>query len=144
MPDMQKTMSMLGRLYEKICKIPGIGVPLAKAWNRGMGKLLFRAPPEPGGKRRDDITGVKDYLLWSGEEMNFPFEILEDTVGPDSFEFTVGCCPYGFKAPHQAAACDAAMEMDRTLFKLLGADLIIKETAVDGAPKCKLLMKWSG
>ncbi len=142
-PDVKKMMPGLGKLYEKMCKVPLVGIPMARAVNRAMGRLLFRAP-EPGGKKADNITGVKDYLLWSGDEMDFPFEILEDTVGPESFEFTVGYCPYGYKEPHQAAACDAAMEMDRVLFKLLGADLIIKETVVDGAPKCKMLMKWCG
>jgi len=41
-------------------------------------------------------------------------------------------------------ACDAAMEMDRKLFSLLGADLTILETVIDGAPKCKMLMKMKG
>ncbi len=141
--NVEKPMLMFGKLYEKVCKIPGVGVPMTKAWNTGLAKLVYRAP-EPGGKPKDNIEGVKDYLLWSGEEMNFPFEIIEETVGPDSFEFYVGYCPYGFKHPHQDKACDAAMEMDRVLFKLLGADLIIKETVVEGAPKCRMLMKWVG
>ena len=143
MPDMSKTMSKLGGLYENICKIPLIGVPMARAMNRGMGRMIFRTP-DVGGKRKNSISEVKDHLLWTGEEMGFPFEVLEDTVGPDSFEFTVAYCPYGFKAAHQAIPCDAAMEMDRVLFKLLGADLIIKETVCDGAPKCRMLMKWRG
>ena len=144
MPNVEKPMLMFGKLYELYCKIPLVGVPMTRAWNRFLGAMVFRTKPEPGGKKRDDIAGVKDYLLWSGEEMNFPFEIIEETVGPDSFEFYVGYCPYGFKQPHQAKACDAAMEMDRVLFKRLGADLIIKETVVEGAPKCRMLMKWTG
>ena len=143
MPDMTKVMPKLGGLYETMCKIPLVGVPMTRAYNRLMGRLIFRTP-DVGGKRKNSISEVKDYLLWTGEEMGFPFEILEDTVGPDSFEFTVAYCPYGFKAPHQTIPCDAAMEMDRVLFKLLGADLIIKETACEGAPKCRMLMKWSG
>ena len=143
MPDMTKIMPMLGGLYENMCKLPLVGFPMATSLNRGLGKMAFRAP-DPGGKKAQSISEIKDYLLKTGVEMNFPFEVLEETVGPDSFEFTVGYCPYGYKKPHQAAACDAAMEMDRVLFKLLGADLIIKETVVDGAPKCRLLMKWTG
>ena len=142
-PNVEKMMPKLGKLYEGLCKIPGVGVPTARAWNRLMGRLIFRAP-EPGGKAKDSITGVKDYLLWSGEEMGFPFEIIEETVGPDSFEFYVNGCPYGFKRPEQATACDAAMEMDRTLFNLLGAELIILESAPEGAQKCRMLMKWKG
>ncbi len=144
MPDVGKAMEKMGWLYEKICKIPVIGIPLVKAWNRFLGGMIFRAPPTPKGKKAADILEVKDYLLWSGEEMNFPFEVLEETIGPDSFEFTVGYCPYGYKLPRHEVACDATMEMDRSLFGRLGAELIIKETVIDGAPKCKMLMKWQG
>jgi hypothetical protein len=139
----EKMMSTLGKLYEGLCKVPAVGVPTARAWNRLMGRLIFRAPePGPGGKARDSLMGVKDYLLRSGEEMHFPFEIIEETVGPDSFEFYVNGCPYGYKRPDQAIACDAAMEMDRTLFSLLGAELIILESAPEGVQKCRILLKW--
>ena len=74
-PNVEKMMPKLGKLYEGLCKIPWVGVPTARAWNRVMGRLIFRAP-EPGGKPKDSIGGVKDYLLWSGEEMGFPFEII--------------------------------------------------------------------
>jgi hypothetical protein len=143
MPNVKKPMLMFGRLYEWLCKIPWVGVPMAKAWNRVLGRLLFRAP-QPGGKPKDSITGLKDYLLWSGEEMGFPFEIIEESVGADSFEFYVNGCPYGYKRPDQAKACDAAMEMDRTLFTLLGGELIILESAPEGVQKCRMLMKWRG
>jgi hypothetical protein len=65
-------------------------------------------------------------------------------VGSDSFEFYVNGCPYGYKRPDQAKACDAAMEMDRKLFNLLGAELIVLESAPEGAQKCRMLMKWRG
>ena len=139
----EKMMAKLGTFYEWLCKVPGIGVPLTKAMSRGMGSLIFRAP-EPGGKAKDSIAGVKDYLLWSGEEMNFPFEVIEETVGPDSFEFYVNGCPYGYTRPDQAIPCDAVMEMDRTLFKLLGSELTILESAPEGAKKCRMLLKWTG
>lgn len=143
MPNVEKGMLMFGRIYEWLCKIPLVGVPMVKAWTRGMASLIFRAP-EPGGKPKGSIMGVKDYLLWSGKEMNFPFEIIEESVGPDSFEFYVNGCPYGFKRPDQAKACDAAMEMDRKLFRLLGADLTILESAPEGVQKCRILLKWRG
>ena len=138
----EKAMLALGRLYEGLCKIPLIGVPLARSWTRNMGRLVFYTPGS-GAKRQDSLTGVKNYLLETGKQMNFPFEIIEESVGTDSFEFYVGACPYGFNRPDQEKPCDAAMEMDRILFKLVGVDLVIKETAVQGAPKCRILMKWS-
>ena len=140
----EKMMAKLGTLYYGLCKVPWVGVPLTKAMNRATGRLIFRAP-EPGGKPKDSLEGVKDYLLWSGEEMNFPFEIIEETVGPDSFEFYVNGCPYGYTQPEHATACDAVMEMDRVLFKLLGSELIILEAApTDGVKKCRMLLKWTG
>jgi len=143
MANIEKPMLMFGRLYEWLCRIPLAGVPMVKAWNRGMGSLIFRAP-EPGGRPKDSIMGVKDYLLWSGKEMNFHFEIIEESVGPDSFEFYVNGCPYGYKRPDQAKACDAAMEMDRKLFGLLGAELTVLDSAPEGAHKCRILLKWRG
>ena len=98
MPNVEKGMLMFGRIYEWLCKIPLVGVPVVKAWTRGMASLIFRAP-EPGGKPKDSIMGVKDYLLWSGKEMNFPFEIIEESVGPDSFEFYLKPFRYGMP-PH--------------------------------------------
>ena len=139
----EKMMAKLGTFYETLCKVPWVGVPLTKAMCRGMGSLIFRAP-EPGGKPKDSIAGVKDYLLWSGKEMHFPFEVIEETVGPESFEFYVNGCPYGYKRPDQAIACDAVMEMDRKLFSLLGSELTILESAPEGAQKCRMLLKWTG
>ena len=143
MRNPERTMRMLGRLYEQLCKIPVVGVPMARAWNRNLGRLAFYTPGS-GARRQDSLQGVRAYLLETGRRMNFPFEILPESEGPDSFEFFVNGCPYGFERPDQAAPCDAAMEMDRMLFRLLGADLIIKASAVEGAPKCRIQMKWRG
>lgn len=140
-PQTEKMMLMLGRTYERLCKIPLLGEPLARSWNRNMARLIF-CTPGSGAKRQNSILGVKAYLLETGKQMSFPFEIIPESETHDSFEFYVNGCPYGFKHPDQEKACDAAMEMDRILFKLLGADLIIKETAVRGAAKCRMLMKW--
>jgi len=139
----EKTMRMLGRLYEGLCRIPLVGVPMARAWNRNLGRLVFYTPGS-GAVRQDSLEGVKAYLLETGRQMNFPFEMIPESQGPDSFEFYVNGCPYGFKRPDQALPCDAAMEMDRVLFRLLGADLIIKEVAVEGVPRCRIQMKWRG
>lgn len=142
-PQTEKAMLMLGRFYEGLCKIPLMGEPLARSFSRSMGRLIFYAPGS-GAKRQDSIRGVKEYLEETGKQMNFPFEVIPESVGPDSFEFFIRYCPYGFKRPDQEKACDAAMEMDRILFNLIGADLIIQESAVQGAPKCRIMMKRRG
>ena len=136
----EKGMLSMGKLYELYCKIPVIGVPLARLLNRIMGVIIFLTTA-PSRKRQDSIGPVKDYLLKIGKESNFPFEVIEESIGPDSFEFYVGYCPYGFKEPHQQKACDAAMDMDRTLFSMLGADLTVLEDAPHGAAKCRCLLK---
>lgn len=142
-PNTEKMMPKLGRLYELLCKIPSIGEPLARSMNRNMGRMIFYMPGS-GAKRMSSIPELKEYLLQTGREMNFPFEIIEESVGPDSFEFYVNGCPYGYNRPDQAKACDAAMEMDRVLFHLLGGELIVKESAPEGVQKCRILLKLRG
>jgi len=142
-PQTEKMMLRLGKFYEGLCKIPMIGETLARSFARSMARFAFYTPGS-GVKRQDSILGVKKYLLETGKKMNFPFEIIPESVRPDSFEFFVGYCPYGFKHPDQEKPCDAAMDMDRKLFKLIGSELVIKESVVKGAPKCRILMKWGG
>ncbi len=142
-PNPEKYMAMMGKLYESMCKIPVIGAPMARVMNRNMARFLFYTPGT-GADRQDSLEGVKEYLLETGRQMNFPFEIIKESEKPDSFEFYVHGCPYGFKRPDQAAACDAAMEMDRVLFGLVGGDLIVQESAPEGANSCRILMKWKG
>jgi len=142
-PQTEKAMLMLGRLYEGLCKIPLVGEPVARSLGRSLGRLIYHAPGS-AAKGQNSIRGVREYLEETGKQMSFPFEFIPESEGPDSFEFFVQYCPYGFKRPDQERPCDAAMEMDRILFKLIGADLTIEESAVQGAPKCRMLMKWRG
>lgn len=139
-PNTEKVMPRLGKLYEGLCRIPWVGEPLARSMNRNMGRMIFHMPGS-GTRRMRSIPELKEYLLKTGREMNFPFEVIEETVGPESFEFYVNGCPYGFRRPDQAKACDAAMEMDRTLFDRLGAKLVVLESAPEGVAKCRILLK---
>lgn len=142
-PNTEKVMPKLGKLYERLCKIPFVGEPLARSMNRNMGRMIFYMPGS-GTRRMGSIEELKEYLLRTGREMNFPFEVIEESMGPDSFEFYVNGCPYGYKRPDQARACDAAMEMDRLLFKLLGGELTVMESAPEGVQKCRILLKYRG
>jgi len=137
----EKMMLNMGKFYEKICRLPGIGEPMARSFARSMGRLIFYTPGS-GANRQDSIEGVKKYLLETGRKMSFPFEIVPGSESPDRFEFYVNYCPYGFKGPDQEKPCDAAMNMDKVLFLLLGAELTILESVVRGAPRCRMLMKW--
>jgi hypothetical protein len=130
-----KVMLSTGKTYEGICKIPLIGSQLARLLNRNIGRLIYYMPGTGAG-RIDTCQGIKDYLIKGCEVMGFPFEFIPESEEPDSFEYYVTDCPYGFKRPDQEVPCDAAMDMDRQLFKLMGWNVTIKESAVHGAPKC--------
>jgi len=136
-------MKIMGRFYETLCKIPAVGPSLARGYAGNLARVLYYMPGS-GTSRQESLEGVKAYLLETGRRMHFPFEVIPDSEGPDSFEFYVHGCPYGFTRPDQAVPCDAAMEMDRVLFRLLGADLTIQESAVEGAPSCRIRLKWRG
>ncbi len=130
-----KVMLLTGKTYEGLCKIPLIGSPLARMLNRNIGRFFFYMPGTGAG-RIDTCQGIKDYLIMGRDVMGFPLEFIPESEKPDSFDYYVAGCPYGFKRPDQAVPCDAAMDMDRQLFKLMGWNLTIKESAVHGAHKC--------
>ena len=130
-----KVMLATGKTYEGLCKIPLIGPPLARGINRNVGRLIYYMPGTGTG-RFTTCQGVKDYLVKGCEAMGFPIEFIPESEAPHRLDYYVVGCPYGFKRPDQEAACDAAMDMDRQLFKLMGWNVTIKESAVHGAPKC--------
>jgi len=133
--DMKNAVLSTGKAYEGLCKIPLIGPPLVRMFSRNMGRLIYYMPGTGAG-RKDTYQGVKAFLAKTREDMGFPFEFIPESEEPDSFDFYVAGCPYGYKRPDQAVPCDAAMETDRQLFKLMGWNLTIKEAAVHGASKC--------
>ncbi len=138
----QETMMRFnGKVYELIYKIPGIGPKLVRYYNRGLGKFIFLAPGS-GAERQESIEGVKQNLIDMSKMMKLPIYMSDNDVGPDCFEFFVDPCPYGYHREDQQGVCDAAMDMDRTMFKNIGAELIIKESIPEGAPKCRIWMKW--
>lgn len=139
----KRIMGGLGKFYERLCKVPWVGEPMARSLCRNMGRMVFYLSGS-GARRMGSITELKAYLLKTGREMDFPFEVIEESLGPGSFEFYVNGCPYGYKRPDQAKACDAAMEMDRILFRLLGGELTVLEAAPQGVEKCRILLKYKG
>jgi hypothetical protein len=136
----KKMMAKLGQLYERLCSLPFVGEPLARSMSRNLGRMIFYLSGSKT-RRMSSIKELKEYLLNTGKEMDFPFEVIEESMGAESFEFTVNGCPYGYNRPNQARACDAAMEMDRVLFHLLGGELTVLDTAPQGVKKCRILLK---
>ena len=131
-------MHILGKFDQLLYHLPWGGEKIVRGLNRTFGKINFHSPIS-GLKWRDSIEEVKADLLRLCGIMNFQVEISWEE--PDQFEFFVLECPYGFHRPDQQGVCDAAMDLDRTMFRLCGAELIVKETIPAGAPKCRQIMK---
>lgn len=126
----------LGRFYERLYRVPGVGESLVRGFCRNLGRISFYSPS--GLKRSDNLPGVKATLVESCRKMGFKMELSGEK--PDQFEFFVLECPYGYHRPEQQGVCDAAMDMDRVMFRLCGGDLRVEETIPGGAPKCRITM----
>ncbi|MCX5859759.1 MAG: hypothetical protein NT056_07690 [Proteobacteria bacterium] len=134
---MGKFMLSLGRFYERLYRVPGIGESLVRGWCRNLGRVSFYSPS--GLKRSDDLQGVKETLVESCRKMGFKMELSGEK--PGQFEFFILECPYGYHRPDQQGVCDAAMDMDRVMFRLCGGDLQVEETIPGGAAKCRVTMR---
>jgi hypothetical protein len=133
-------MHGMGKYYELLYKLP-LGEKIVRTYTRGLGKLIFYSPGS-GARRQKNIDGVRKILVDMCSKMNFNLELIKESIKPSSFEFYVNECPYNFNRSDQQGVCDAAMDMDREMFRLIGGELIILESTVKGAPKCRILMKW--
>jgi len=128
-------MRGVGRLHIALNRLPGLGPLIARGFSRAM--AVF---PMLGGMRpTDSITATREQLAAAGQDMGFPFEFSE----PDGDEFILELpyCPYGFVDASQEKACDTAMDMDRFMLKLCGAELTVQETILQGAPKCRMRVR---
>jgi len=132
-----KFMLSLGRFYERLYRVPGVGESLVRGWCRNLGRVSFYSPS--GLKRSDNLQGVKETLVESCRKMGFQLE-LSGKAGPDQFEFFILECPYGFHRLDQQGVCDAAMDMDRVMFRLCGGELRVEDTIPRGATKCRVTM----
>jgi hypothetical protein len=137
--DTNRVMAALGKTYEGLYKLPVLGNPLVRGINRGIARMIFNGPLIRR-KRHETIESFKADFMRLIDMMKVPIEIIKGTEGPDGFEFYVHSCPYGFHRRDQQGVCDAAMDMDRLIFRLMGAELEIKESVVKGAPKCRMRM----
>jgi len=126
----------LGRFYERLYRVPGVGESLVRGFCRNLGRISFYSPS--GLKRSDNLQGVKETLVESCRKMGFKMELSGEK--PDQFEFFILECPYRYHRPDQQGVCDAAMDMDRVMFRLCGGDLRVEETIPGGASKCRITM----
>ena len=80
----EKMMLSMGKFYDRVCRIPGIGEPMARSLAKNMGRMIFYTPGS-GANRQKSIEGVKRYLLETGRKMQFPFEIVPGSETSDRF-----------------------------------------------------------
>ncbi len=130
--------SKMGRFFELAYKLPFVGDRVVRSLNRKIGYLTFNNPLSKMQKH-DSIQGVKQEFLKLGSLSDG--EIIITKEDDCSFEYLSSPCPYGFRRPEQKGVCDAAMEMNRRLFDLCGAKLIIHESISSGAPRCRITIE---
>ncbi|MBW2315148.1 MAG: hypothetical protein JRH10_13225 [Deltaproteobacteria bacterium] len=128
-------MRGMGRMHIFLCRIPGIGEPLA----RGLSWYMAIFPWLGGVRRTASIDETKQKLVESGEQMGFPFQFHE--IEGDEFILDLPYCPYGFSGPEHQDACDTAMDMDRIMLRRCGAELTIQETIPEGATRCRMVVR---
>jgi hypothetical protein len=134
--QMDAAMQSIGRLHERLNRVPKVGEAMA----RGFSRFMAVFPMLSGSMHKtSSIQETCDMMRGAGEEMGFPFEFSE--VEQDRFVLELPYCPYGFTDPDQQRPCDTAMDMDRAMLRLCGAELIVEETIPGGASRCKMTVR---
>jgi hypothetical protein len=127
----------LGDTYRLICRVPLIGEPLVRGFCRTMGFMGNRAPG--GMKWKGSMAGLQRDLEEVFGRLDIDFETMDHD--DDSLELILSSCPYGFSRPEHALACDAAMDMDRAMFRRCGCDLTIETRLPHGDPVCRVIIR---
>ena len=130
-----KQLAVLGRLYDRLYRLPLLGEGLVRFMSRASAKILFYSPLLEF-KYEETIDGVKSQLEDLCGSIGIPISVVKEA--PDHLEFLVHECPYAYRHSGQQGVCDAVMDLDREVFKLCGAELTILETVVNGAEDCRV------
>ena len=118
-----KALLFLGKLFEILYRFPLIGEPLVRRLARSLGRMAFYSPMM-GLKKRESIKETKKDFLRVAEKLGFLVEMSGEKT--DQFEFFILSCPLGYYRAEQQGLCDAAMDLDRTMTRLCGAELAVK------------------
>lgn len=133
----RKLFLLLGGAYRLVCRVPLAGEPAARYFARAMGFAGSHVPK--GLRQKDSMAELKRDLerVFEMTDMRID-EICQDET---SIELVLSTCPYGFRRPEDALACDAAMDMDRMMFRYCGCDLTIEARLPHGDPVCRVVIK---
>ncbi len=128
---------LLGGTYGFIYRLPVVGESAVRGINRALGFVNSHAPG--GMKRRDSMAELRRDLERALAMMDV--DVAEINHDDESIELVMNSCFYGFRRPEQAGVCDAAMDMDRTMFGYCGCDLAIEERLPHGDPVCRVIIR---
>ena len=128
----KKVFHLLGSIYSNIYRIPFIGNLIVRGVCRTFGLLGYL-----GAMRHNHYSSVEEFAGFFKTMTDAGgIEVEISSIDETQFEFSLKECPYGFNRPEQQGVCEAAMDMDRTLFGLCGFELTIKESIPGGSPVC--------
>ncbi len=118
--------------------MPGKGESLVRGLTGGLARFFVRIP-YTGLRRSSSVEDSIELLHIICRRCAIDVEVVEQKI--DGFEFEVLSCPYGFNRLDQQGVCDAAMDLDRVMFREYGVELTILDTIVAGAPRCRVSMR---
>jgi hypothetical protein len=124
----------LGSAYGLIYRVPLLGEPAVRGISRALGFMGSHVPY--GLRRRDSMAHLRQDLEKVLNRMDMDIEAIREDE--DRIELILTSCPYGFRRPEQAGVCDAAMDLDRTMFSYCGYDLSIEACIPHGDPACRV------
>ena len=128
---------LVGSTYGFICRVPLVGEPAVRGFCRALGFLGNRVAG--GMKWKGSMDELKQDLEDVFGQLDIDFEAMNHDE--ESIELILSSCPYGFRRPEHAQACDAAMDLDRTLFGYCGCDLTIEACLPHGDPVCRVIIR---
>ncbi len=128
----------MGQLYKFVYRFPVYGNRMVRSLCRGIAVMTFHSPSMKM-KKHNSIQGVKEEL----EKLNglSDGELVITKEDETSFEYMSTPCPYGYSPEDPKGLCDAVMDMNRKLFKLCGAKIIIHDRISGGAEKCRVTVR---
>ncbi|MBN1289223.1 MAG: hypothetical protein JXA49_06265 [Actinobacteria bacterium] len=133
MDSRKKVFHLLGSIYISLYRIPVIGNWMVRGICRFFGFTGYFA-----ALRRKNFDSLEDFVdffkkITGAGGIEIDISYIDNT----QLEFTLKECPYGFHLPEQQEVCEAAMDMDRTLFGSCGFELTIIESIPGGSSLCR-------
>jgi hypothetical protein len=124
----------IGYLYRAMYRLPRAGDRMVRGTGRFIASGYRRSPYAIGtcGSVAEFRQGFERLLKLA----DLPAEVTGHD--DEKLELVVKRCPYGFSGPKHRDVCDAAMDMDRIMYRYSDMELVIDECIPDGATDCRI------